>query len=177
MKKKNKLVLAIAAFTACFLGIGAIAYAVWVKGGKSAENTVTIGSPITVSLSSVPDGGTTLDPQGTVTFTVKAQSSDVSQYAFVQITSASINGGAAIRNAADTDNLTIDDIWQYQVGESGFTSFTQGTMAAEIGECTANDIEIEIELTVKLDIANDADAGYAGTTLVFTVELVETQSQ
>lgn len=158
MKKKGiTLVLAIL-FIAVIAPVSVFAAWNWISQTKLENNTVTVDTPVYVTLDGASMNGTVKpgkDGEDTVAaiFNVDVDNAEAGVTYTLKIT------GIAKGTAASLDG------WQYAVGEGAFTALTEGAILVE----TATTGEITLKMKATADLGED----WAGQSLTFAVELVE----
>ncbi|MDR1092756.1 MAG: hypothetical protein LBL66_01245 [Clostridiales bacterium] len=165
--KKKSLFLLVTCIALIFVAGGALVYAAWVSNTKSEGNTVTVGSPLVISVKdATASGNTGILPGGVATFSFKAET-DAAAYAqdykYVRVTNVVLNGYGGLST----------DVWQYNTTQGNTTTFTDDFEEDVVLATLANTDEVTIYLNIKLNLDPDtADVGYAGATLSFTVEIL-----
>lgn len=157
MKKKLVTMIVAVLFIAVIAPVSVFAAWNWASQTKVENNTVTVETPVYVTIGGSGMSGTVKpgkDGEDTVTatFDINVDNAEEGKTYAVKIT------------GIDDKELGLGG-WQYAVGEGSFAALTEGAVVAETA--TTGSITLKIKATTELS------TDWAGQSLTFAVELVE----
>jgi len=162
---KRKLIISIAVIAAILLTAGGIAWAAdWISSTKSENNTVTIGSPLILSVErSGAEPNTGLQPGGVASFALKAK---VPAGYKVQVTAVTFV------ESDNTTDIPMGAVWKFTNTGTDPTGGS-GTFDVNADVFTSTSAsEQTFTLKLLLDLPDNADIRYSGAKLTFTLEVV-----